>query len=81
MFLLTKVFRIAVILIAFCSICVRGRAAEIELPLILELTIPLPSVSGGIGHLAVDIGRKRLFVAERGNNAVDVIDLSTQKRL
>jgi DNA-binding beta-propeller fold protein YncE len=49
--------------------------------LILESRISLPDVSGRIDHLAADIARKRLFVAERGDNALDVIDLSTQKRL
>jgi DNA-binding beta-propeller fold protein YncE len=38
-------------------------------------------VVGRIGHLAIDIGRQRLFVAEWGNNALEVIDLSTLKPL
>src|SRR5260370_23936427 len=81
MFVLTKLSRIALMLIAFCYIPATGRAAETKLPLILESTIQLPNVSGRIDHLAVDIGRNRLFVAERGDNALDVIDLSTQKLL
>src|SRR5260370_7822437 len=81
MFVLTKLSRIALMLIAFCYIPATGRAAETKLPLILVSTIPLPNVSGRIDHLAVDIGRNRLFVAERGDNALDVIDLSTQKLL
>lgn len=51
-----------------------GRAAEPE-PLALERTIPLKGVTGRIDHLAVDLSRKRLFVAELGNGTVDVIDL------
>jgi YVTN family beta-propeller protein len=43
--------------------------------------IPLPDVSSPIDHLAVDLVSKRLFVAEPGNNTLDVIDLSTQKVL
>ncbi len=49
-----------------------ARAAE---PLVLEKTIPLHGVRGRIDHLAFDLGRKRLMVAELGNNTVDVIDV------
>lgn len=49
-------------------------AAEPESALVLEKTIPLENVSGRIDHMAVDLSRKRLFVAELGNNSVDVID-------
>ena len=52
--------------------CAPVRAAA---PLELERTIPLPKVTGRIDHMAVDLGRKRLFVAELGNDTVDVIDL------
>ena len=54
-----------------------GRAAEPAPPLVLERTIALKGVSGRIDHLAVDLGRKRLFVAEIGNGTVDVIDVAT----
>src|SRR4051794_19521533 len=52
-------------------------AAEQAAPLVLERTIPLKSVSGRIDHMTVDLGRKRLFVAELGNGTVDVVDLGT----
>ena len=42
-------------------------------------TIPLPGVSGRIDHLAADVARKRLFVAELGNGTVDIVDLATRK--
>src|SRR5258707_1378741 len=48
-----------------------AQSAEPVLPLVLETTIPLPNVAGRIDHLAVDLGRKRLFVAEVGNNTLD----------
>ncbi len=48
-------------------------------PLALEATIPLPHTSGRIDHLAVDPGRKHLFVAELGNGTVDVVDLGSRK--
>lgn len=44
-------------------------------PLTLETMIPLPHTSGRIDHLAIDLARKRLFVAELGNGTVDVVDL------
>jgi hypothetical protein len=43
--------------------------------LVLEQKIPLGKVSGRIDHLAIDPDRRRLFVAELGNNSVGVIDL------
>jgi DNA-binding beta-propeller fold protein YncE len=54
-------------------------AAEPDSALVLETTIPLENVSGRIDHMAIDLGRRRLFVAELGNNSVDVIDLSQGK--
>lgn len=47
--------------------------------LALERTIPLPGVSGRIDHMAVDLGRGRLFVAELGNGSVEAIDLTAGK--
>ena len=46
--------------------------------LALEAKIPLCAVSGRIDHMAVDLGRQRLFVAELGNDSVGVIDLKTR---
>src|ERR1700759_3983420 len=45
--------------------------------LVLEGKIPLGKVSGRIDHLAVDLERQRLFVAELGNNSVGVVDLKS----
>jgi YVTN family beta-propeller protein len=50
-----------------------------DMPLRLEATIPLAGVSGRIDHLAIDLGRKRLFVVELGNGSVDVVDLAARK--
>jgi DNA-binding beta-propeller fold protein YncE len=53
------------------------RAAEPPAPpLVLEQTIPLPNVSGRIDHLAVDLRRQQLFIAEIGNKTLDVIALA-----
>ena len=48
-------------------------------PLVLEATIPLKAVAGRIDHMAVDLNKHRLVVAELGNGTVDVIDLRTQQ--
>jgi DNA-binding beta-propeller fold protein YncE len=48
-------------------------------PLQLEAKVPLGSVRGRIDHMAIDLGRHRLFVAELGNDSVGVVDLDTHK--
>lgn len=45
----------------------------------LEATIPLGTVAGRIDHLAIDLSRHRLFVAQLGANSVSVVDLDAQK--
>jgi YVTN family beta-propeller protein len=50
-------------------------------PLMLETRIPLGEVSGRIDHLAVDLKRQRLFVAELGNDTLGVVDLAAGKVL
>jgi YVTN family beta-propeller protein len=54
----------------------RAQTGE-TVPLQLETKIPLGSVRGRIDHMAVDVKRQRLFVAELGNDTVGVIDLAT----
>jgi hypothetical protein len=53
-------------------------AAEIP-ELVLEEKIPLGVVKGRIDHMAIDLGRKRLLVAELGNNSVGVVDLQNHR--
>src|SRR3954453_12127724 len=55
-----------------------GRAASPEM-LKLEAKIPLGAVRGRIDHLAVDLARQRLFVAELGNGSLGVVDLAQGK--
>jgi YVTN family beta-propeller protein len=71
----------ALTLIVFLEMLAPTQALEVRPPLVLESTIPLPNVSGRIDHLAVDLAGNRLFVAELGNNSLDVIDLTAQKVL
>ena len=40
-------------------------------------SIPFPEVRGRIDHMAVDLARRRLFVAEYGNDTLDVVDLAS----
>jgi DNA-binding beta-propeller fold protein YncE len=47
-------------------------------PLQLEAKIVLGSVRGRIDHMAVDLKRQRLFVAELGNDSVGVVDLANR---
>jgi len=48
-------------------------------PLSVETKIALGDIHGRIDHLAVDLNRQRLYVAELGNDTVGVIDLQQRK--
>src|SRR4051812_13132971 len=58
----------------------RGGASG-EPPLVLETSLPLLGVAGRIDHMAVDVARGRLLVAELGNETVDVLDLASGRPL
>lgn len=58
-----------------------AQSAEEKAPLRLEAKILLGDVRGRIDHLAVDLKRQRLFVAELGNDSVGVVDLATHSLL
>src|SRR5438132_5073731 len=58
-----------------------GEAQTGGAPLVLEAKIPLGEVSGRIDHLAIDVKRQRLFVAELGNDTLGVVDLGAGKVL
>jgi DNA-binding beta-propeller fold protein YncE len=55
--------------------------AGAETPFLLERKIPLGEVRGRIDHLAVDLKRNRLFVAELESDAVAVVDLDAYRLL
>ena len=60
----------------------QGRASAqstVPGPLQLETQIPLGDVRGRIDHMAVDLKRQRLFVAELGNDSVGIVDLQSRK--
>jgi DNA-binding beta-propeller fold protein YncE len=58
-----------------------GFAQSNDAVLRVEAKIPLGDVRGRIDHMAVDIERRRLFVAELGNNTVGIIDIGQAKVL
>jgi DNA-binding beta-propeller fold protein YncE len=60
----------------------RSLGANKDLPLRLLQTIPLPNLkSGDFDHFAVDFEHNRLFLTAEENNAVEVFDLRTNKRI
>ena len=56
-----------------------AKAQTAAAPLQLEAKIPLGPVSGRIDHLAIDLKRQWLSVAELGNDSVGVIDVANRK--
>lgn len=78
-----RTMKLLAIALAICGGCAAGPGAGAEENdlLVLESKVPLGNVRGRIDHLAVDLGRKRLFVAELGNDSVAVVDLAAGKLL
>lgn len=58
-----------------------AESAANKVPLQLETKIALGDVRGRIDHLAIDLKRQRLFVAELGNDSVGVVDLAANSLL
>jgi DNA-binding beta-propeller fold protein YncE len=73
-----KFFRPALAaLLAALAFALAAPAAELE----LVQTIPLKGKAGGLDHLALDVKRERLFVANKVNNTLDIVDLKAGKLL
>jgi DNA-binding beta-propeller fold protein YncE len=53
--------------------------ARAQLALTLESKIPLGDIRGRLDHMAVDLHRQRLFVAELENDSVGVIDFERRE--
>ncbi len=72
---------IAIGLVAMASGCAAAPTTmngnDPRSPLHLARTIALPNVKGRIDHLAIDLARLHLFVAEYGNGSVDEVDLAS----
>ena len=56
-----------------------AQSTETAAPLQLESKIPLGAVRGRIDHMAIDVARRRLLVAELGNDSVGVVDVKEGK--
>ena len=67
--------RIVTAVVTLAMAAVVAHAAE-PAALVLERSIALPNTGGRIDHMAVDLKRGRLFVAELGNGSVDVVDIA-----
>ena len=66
--------------VALAGVVLSGVAALAQsankAPLQLEAKILLGNVRGRIDHMAVDLKRQRLFIAELGNDSVGIVDLA-----
>jgi DNA-binding beta-propeller fold protein YncE len=71
----------AIVLLTGVMMSIPATAQTPPAPLVLEAKILLGPVSGRIDHLAIDLKRKRLLVAELGNNSLGVVDLADRKVL
>jgi DNA-binding beta-propeller fold protein YncE len=79
---MTSVVRFPTVLVVLAAISLTQAAAgeNAEAPALrLEAKIPLGDVRGRIDHMAVDLGRHRLFVAALGNDSLAVVDLQAQR--
>jgi hypothetical protein len=56
-------------------------AAPAAEPLELVAKIPLGDVRDRIDHMAIDLARQRLFVAELGNNSIGIVDLKAVRTI
>src|SRR5471030_1438712 len=65
--------------ICVLAFCVSVSVTHATEPLALEAKIALGNVAGRLDHLAIDLPRQRLFVAELGNNSVGIVDLKQRK--
>jgi DNA-binding beta-propeller fold protein YncE len=65
----------AIASLATLLLALPSTAAELE----LIQTIPLKGKTGALDHLAIDLQGDRLFVANKANNTLDVVDLKAGK--
>ena len=74
---MTRTLFLAAAVAAVAAVSCPAFAADA--PLTLVRTIELKGVDGKLDHLAVDAKGERLFVANKPNNTLDVVDLKTGK--
>jgi DNA-binding beta-propeller fold protein YncE len=73
--------RVHFLTVAAALLLAATTASAADAPLELVQTIPLIGVDGNLDHLAVDNKGMRLFVANKANNTLDVVDLKAGKLL
>jgi DNA-binding beta-propeller fold protein YncE len=71
--------KLAYLLAIAPALLIVNRATAEEAPLKLLQTIALKGGDGNLDHLAVDAKGMRLFVANKANNTLDVVDLKAGK--
>jgi len=71
-------YRMSIGFLVILAALVRVAVAD-SVPLAVESKIALGDVRGRIDHLAIDLKRQRLYVAELGNDTVGVVDLKEGK--
>lgn len=65
---------------AVFAVLADATAQPVASPLLVQQpSLMLPDTGGRIDHMAVDLPRRHLFVAELGNGTVDVVDLAAGK--
>ena len=72
-----KSWHLAVATVTVVCLTAAAPAAELE----LVQTIVSKGKAGGLDHVAIDAKRDRLFLANKANNTLDIIDLKTGKLL
>ena len=65
--------RLSILAASFLLLAIGGASADAPLELVRK--IPLKGVDGKLDHLTVDAKGMRLFVANKPNNTLDVVDL------
>lgn len=79
--ILRRLVRPAALLAATLFLAAATPLISLGQPLALEATIPLPKTLGRLDHLDLDTKRSLVFLAEYGNNTVDVIDWQKRSRI
>jgi DNA-binding beta-propeller fold protein YncE len=74
-----RIILLSVLMVAVIAVPERAATQSNDPTLRIEAKIPLGEVRGRIDHMAADIRRGRLFVAELGNNSVGIVDVGQTK--
>jgi DNA-binding beta-propeller fold protein YncE len=76
-----RVVLLSALTVATIAAIESASAQSTDAALRIEAKIPIGEVRGRIDHMAADIDRRRLFVAELGNNTVGIVDVEQAKVL